>query len=276
MIKLYTLSPKPQEIILPDLSSLDTISRQLPQGLYSTFRTYGGREKVLDLEHHLRRLYDPLPGLAVTPSVSALELRTTLRNLLKNFGEGEARVRISLSTAESAGQVFIMLEPLISLPEEVYQRGVRVVLSHVERQNPRLKTTAFIGQSNHERKSIYGHGIFEGLMVHNGQILEGLTSNFYAARAGKIITARNGILLGVTRHAVLHLAHLNGLEIDYRPLRVDELPSIDEAFITSSSRGVVPVVEIDGTPVGTGQVGKVAKLLRCAYDEYVLHKAEKI
>jgi branched-chain amino acid aminotransferase len=276
MIKLYTLLPEPQEIIPPDLSSLDAISRQLPQGLYSTFRTYGGREKVLDLELHLRRLYDPLPGLDVKPAVSALELRTALRALLKDFGAGEARVRISLSTVESPGKVFVMLEPLKMLTETVYQRGVRVVLSHVERQNPRLKTTSFIGQSNGERKSILKNDIFEGLMVHRGRILEGLTSNFYAVRAGKIITARNGILLGVTRRTVLRLARRNGIPIEYRPLKLEELPLIGEAFITSSSRGVVPVTEIDGQPVGAGNVGDVARLLRWAYDEYVLCAAEKI
>lgn len=276
MIKLFMLAPDPQETALPDMSSLDAISRQLPQGLYSTFRTYAGREKVLDLKLHLRRLYDPLAFLAVAPRVSALELRAALRFLLKNFAADEARVRISLSTAESPGTVFVMLEPLKTLPETVYQRGVRVVLSHAERANPRLKSTAFIGESTQERKSILHGGVFEGLMVHKGRILEGLTSNFYAVRTGKIITARNGILLGVTRRTLLRLARLNGIEIEYRPLRVDELPSIDEAFITSSSRGVVPVTEIDGHPLDAGQVGEVARLLRRAYDEYVIRKAERI
>ena len=69
MIKLYVLSPEAQETRLSDMSSLDAISRQLPQGLYSTFRTFDGREKVLDLKLHLRRLYDPLAGLAVKPDV---------------------------------------------------------------------------------------------------------------------------------------------------------------------------------------------------------------
>ena len=276
MIKLYALSPEAQETRLPDMSSLDAISRQLPQGLYSTFRTFDGREKVLDLKFHLRRLYYPLAALAVEPDVSALRLRTVLKGLLKDFAPGEARVRISLSTAESPGKVFVMLEPLKLLDETVFQRGLRVVLSHVERQNPRLKTTSFIGKSDGERKSILKSGIFEALMVHRDRILEGLTSNFYAVRAGQIITARDGILLGVTRRTVLRLGRANGIGIEYRPLRVDELPLIDEAFITSSSRGVVPVIEIEGQPVGAGQVGDVARLLRCKYDEYVLRKAEKI
>ena len=191
-------------------------------------------------------------------------------------GVGEARVRISLSTTESAGEVFIALEPLKAPDEMVYQRGVRVVLSQVERKMPRLKTTSFIGNSEAERKSILQSGIYEALMVRRGRILEGLTSNFYAVRGGTIITARDGILLGVTRRYVLRLARSNGIGIDYRPPLVEELASLDEAFITSSGRGVVPVTEIDGKPVGTGAVGEIARLLRRVYDEYVLHKAEKI
>jgi branched-chain amino acid aminotransferase len=276
MIKLYTLTPAPQELTLPDMSSLDAISRQVPDGLYSTFRTFAGRERVLDLEHHLRRLYDPLTALAVQAEVSAPALRAALRALLRDFGPGEARVRISLATAETPGRVFVMLEPLALLDETVYQRGVRVVLSQAERQNPRLKTTAFIGKSEGERKAILQSGFFEALMVHRGRILEGLTSNFYAVKAGKILTARRDILLGVTRRAVLRVVRLNGLEIEYRPLRVTELPDISEAFITSSSRGVVPVVEIDGQPVGTGRVGSTAQTLRQGYDAYVLRKAERI
>jgi branched-chain amino acid aminotransferase len=276
MRKLYALDPDLHELTLDDLSSLDAVSRQLPQGLYSTFRTYADKTRVLGLEMHLHRLYDPLDALAIQPAVSSPELRIALRETLRGFGAGEARVRISLSTAEHAGDAFIALEPLKMPDETVYQLGVRVVLSHVERKTPRLKTTSFIGHSIEARASILKSGLYEALMVRRGRILEGLTSNFYAVKAGIIITARDGILLGVTRRYVLRLARSNGIGIDYRPPRVDELPGLDEAFITSSGRGVVPVTDIDGQPVGNGQVGEIAKLMRRVYDEYVVRKAEKI
>jgi branched-chain amino acid aminotransferase len=281
MLKLYALSPKLRELTLADMSSLDAVSRQLPDGLYSTFRTYADRTKVLGLQAHLDRLYYPMrrgePSVRAYRSLAnPTQLRVALREVLSVFGVGEARVRIALATTESAGEVFIALEPLQAPAETVYQRGVRVALSQVERKNPRLKTTAFIGSSAAERKSILKSGVYEALMVRNGRILEGLTSNFYVVKAGQIITARNGILLGVTRRYVLRLARLNGLGLEYRPPRVAELPGLDEAFITSSGRGVVPVTEIAGQPVGTGQVGAIAKLLRQAYDAYVVEKAERI
>lgn len=275
-MRLYILSPKPHELTLEDMSSLDAVSRQLPQGLYSTFRTYAGRTKVLGLEMHLGRLYDPLCALAVKATVSPPEMRAALRESLRDFEAEEARARLTVSTTEHAGDVFIALEPLKAPDETVYQRGVRVVLSPVERKTPRLKTTSFIGDSDEARKSIQKGGAYEALMTRKGKILEGLTSNFYAVKNGVIITAREGILLGVTRRYVLRLARSNGIGIEYRPPRVEELLTWDEAFITSSGRGVVPVTEIGDQPVGTGQVGEIARLLRRVYDEYVAKKAERI
>lgn len=275
-MKLYALFPEPHEMVLDDMSSLDTVSRQLPQGLYSTFRTYAGRTKVLGLEMHLHRLYGPLLALGIQAAISPSELRAALRETLRNFDAEEARARITISTTEQAGDAFLALEPLKAPDETVYQRGVRVALSPVERKTPRLKTTSFIGASDDARKFIQQSGVYEALMTRKGKILEGLTSNFYAVKNGSIITAQDGILLGVTRRYVLRLARSNGIGIEYRAPRVEELPTWDEAFITSSGRGVVPVTQIDGQPVGTGQVGEVARLLRRVYDEYVVKKAERI
>ena len=126
-MKLYVLSPEPQELTLDEMSSLDAVSRQLSQGRYSTFRTYAGRTKVLGLEMHLGRLYDPLSGLAVKATVSPPGLRAALRETLRDFAAEEARVRITLSITEHAGEVFLALEPLKAPDETVYQRGVREI-----------------------------------------------------------------------------------------------------------------------------------------------------
>lgn len=276
MLTVYALTPDLHALDLPDVSSLDAVSRQLPQGLYSTFRTYAGRTKVLGLEMHLHRLYDPLAALGIRVQVSPSELRAALREGLRDFPAEEARVRVTVSTTEGAGMVFMALESLKAPDETVYQRGVRVILSPVERKTPRLKTTSFIGESDSARQMLLQSGAYEALMTRNGRILEGLTSNFYAVKNGVIITAREGILLGVTRRYVLRLARSNGIGIEYRPPRVEELPTWDEAFITSSGRGVVPVTEVAGQPVGTGQVGEIARLLRWVYEAYVVKKAERI
>jgi branched-subunit amino acid aminotransferase/4-amino-4-deoxychorismate lyase len=83
-------------------------------------------------------------------------------------------------------------------------------------------------------------------------------------------------LLGVTRRTVLRVARGSGLEIVYRPLKREQVPALDEAFLTSSSRGIVPIIEIDDFTVGEGIPEPITKRLIKAYSEYVLQAAEKI
>ena len=280
MIRTWKLTPnKTEEVVFLDASSLDTITRQLPDGYYSTFRTYDGCARVIGLSAHLRRL----------PTADASFLRRQLLALLEPFRPaGEARVRLMLT---KRGDLYVSIEPLKPLPSDVYENGVRVETTTIHRDSPRVKSTAFIGASDEERKHIAQSGIFEALMVKNGKILEGMTSNFFyvlhaegsgastalrSAQRDTLYTARNDILLGVTRTMVIRAARSRGVEVRYRPLRLDQLPAVNEAFITSSSRGIVPVIRIDDVTVGKGKVGQMTKLLMKAYEEYVLRYAEKI
>jgi branched-subunit amino acid aminotransferase/4-amino-4-deoxychorismate lyase len=268
-------APK-QMLLSPDESILDKVTLRLPQGVYSTFRTYECGKKVLGLQAHLNRLYTPALQQNISPSIGEKDLRQELRKLIELFQSAEVRIRIILSLADNPGQVFVMLEELPLIPEGVYMNGVRGVTSIIKRINPRLKTTAFIQSSADERKSILTNGIYEALMMKNYHITEGLTSNFYGVKGTTIITARYGILLGVTRRAVLRILRKDQYAIEYRGLRIDELYELDEAFISSSSRGIVPMIEIDGRRVGQGFPGKVSIRLRQEYNLYVAANAENI
>jgi branched-chain amino acid aminotransferase len=250
-------------ITLPDMSSLDAITRQLPEGYYSTFRTYDGCTRVIGLSAHLRRL----------PNTGASSLRRNLLHLLEPYRPGEVRVRM-IETKQ--GQLYIAIEPLKLLPSDAYENGVRVETTSIQRNNPRAKSTSFISVSDRERKHIARAGIFEALLVKNGRILEGMTSNFFYVIDDILFTAQKDILLGVTRTMVIRAARGRGVEVRYRALEVSQLPALKEAFITSSSRGIVPVIQIDDVRVGQGRVGRITKELMRAYDEYVMKKAEKI
>jgi branched-chain amino acid aminotransferase len=179
------------------------------------------------------------------------------------------------------GQFYISIEPLKLLAREVYEKGVRVETTDIQRGNPRAKSTAFIGASDAERRHLAQEGIFEALLVKNGKILEGMTSNFFfvVRRDGispHISTAQRDILLGITRTMVIRAARGRGVEVKYSPLKLNQLPVVKEAFITSSSRGVVPVIQIDDVTIGQGRPGNMTKLLMQAYAEYVLKHAERI
>ena len=256
-----------------DSSSLDEMTRQLPEGYYSTFRTFEGGTRVLGLTSHLQRLYDPVS----MPDVPETVLRRRLSTLLEAYRPGEARVR-AIMTRD--GQVYLFIAPLLPLPRDVYEKGVHVETTELQREHPRLKSTSFISRSDSERKHIAQEGIFEALLVKDGKILEGMTSNFfYVGQVGKLPyvgTAREGILLGITRQTTLDIALRMGLTVKYQPLELDQLKYVNETFITSSSRGIVPVVQIDQVTVEQGRPGSITKDLMAAYESYVIEQAEKI
>jgi len=259
-----------------DAPDFDAITSELPSGLYTTFRTYAGRTKVIGLHSHLERLYLPAKAQGIVPTVRRRDdFRHILADLLLRVDASEARVRLILDTTAEPGTLYVLLAPLQLLPSEIYENGIHLEISRTSREKPSLKRTSFIQESALERKRIDAE-IFEILLTDKGRILEGMTSNFFYVRNGLLCTAGRGVLIGVTRQAVIALAKRGGIDISNRAIRVNELPSISEAFITSSSRGIVPVVWIDAQQVGNGQVGEITKRLMKSYNEEVFSLAEDI
>jgi branched-chain amino acid aminotransferase len=207
------------------------------------------------------------------PSVNEPTLRVRIAELAKANLPKESRIRLILTKDD--GVIYVCLQPFEPLPKTIYENGVRVITTELARQTPRVKDTGFISSSINQRKQV-GKDVFEVLLTRNGKMLEGMTSNFYVIKGKTLVTAQSGILLGVTRRAVLRLARGEGMSIRvaYRAPMLTE--KFDEAFLTSSSRGVVPIVSIDHQPVGQGRVGKWTKMLSKAYQAYVEERSEKI
>lgn len=262
-----------------DAKTPDELTRQLPRGLYSTFVTNHGGTRVLGLSAHLDRLN--LPSLA-----SRADLRRALSQLAASNSPGESRFRVLHS--ESDGTVYVIVQKFTPPAKEIYEKGVKVVTANLVRRDARRKDSGFIAESQSQRSQVGGN-VYEVLLTKNGKIYEGMTSNFYAVVpsapqdlscasqnefCGTLVTARTGILLGVTRRAVLRLARGEGMSIIYRPPRVDE--EFAEAFLTSSSRGIVPIVQIDNRRVGEGRVGAWTKRLSLAYAAYVEERSERL
>jgi D-alanine transaminase len=107
-------------------------------------------------------------------------------------------------------------------------------------------------------------------MVEDGQVTEGTSNNAYIVRNGTIVTRQLGheILHGITRAAVLKLAAEAQMRVEERPFTIAEAQGADEAFITSASQFVCPVVEIDGALLGQGRPGPIARRLREIYVEH--------
>jgi branched-chain amino acid aminotransferase len=259
-----------------DLPDFDSITTALPAGLYTTFRTYAGKTKVIGLHSHLGRLYLPAKMQTIVPAVRRPSaFREVLAELLLPLDAPEARVRLVLDTTVEQGNIYILLQPMQPLPPEIYSQGVHVEISKSSREKPSLKQTAFISESAFDRKRVGGE-LYEILLTSKGRILEGMTSNFFYVRDGALCTAGRGVLIGVTRQTVLALAKQEGIKICLKAIALNELSFIEEAFITSSSRGIVPVVQIDAEPVADGKVGAMTKKLMDLYEQQILSVAEEI
>jgi branched-chain amino acid aminotransferase len=270
-----------------DVTSPDEFTRGLPRGLYTTFSTNHNGTRVLGLTAHLDRLYAPAEG--IRPSASRADLRLALAKLALDSTPGESRFRLLLSASD--GTVYIIVQPFTPLAKEIYGYGVKVITADLVRHDPRRKDSGFITESRFARTKV-GGDVFEVLLTRDGKIYEGMTSNFYAVLPSVIaspkgeaipssrndgaalVTARRGILLGVTRRAVLRIARGQGMSIHYRLPHLNE--NFAEAFLTSSSRGVVPIVSIDGRGVGEGTVGAWTKRLMNAYQAYVEERSEAL
>ena len=140
-----------------DLPDFDSVTTSLPVGLYTTFRTYAGRTKVIGLGAHLNRLYLPAKVQGIAPAIRRQSaFREVLAELLAPMDAPEARVRLILDASVEPGMMYILLQTMRSLPPEIYAHGVRVETSKSSREKPALKQTAFISESDFDRTRLCG------------------------------------------------------------------------------------------------------------------------
>jgi branched-chain amino acid aminotransferase len=248
-------------------ASLTASSAALPEGAYTSLRTYGGRA-VVRLDQHLRRLEETASLQGRPGTIDAGAARRALAGALDATGHPESRLRLTFA----APRLFVAIEPFSPLPARLYEEGAACITLGLHRDNPHAKDTRFIAAA----QAAYGRlpaGVEEGLIVGDDEaVLEGLSSNFFAVVGGTLRTEEERALIGVTRSLVLEVAE--GLvPVDRHAVRRDDLPRVAEAFITSVSREVLPVVRIDGRPVGDGRVGPRSRAIMDGFAALVRREA---
>lgn len=133
-----------------------------------------------------------------------------------------------------------------------------------------IKAISLLGQCL-AKEEAHKKGGYEGFMVENGFVSEGVSSSAYIVKDNVIITTplTNQILPGVRRKNLIKIAHDLGVKIEYRHFSVDEVICADEAFISAATLVILPVVRIDGKPINSGKVGNITKKLREVYVENI-------
>lgn len=269
----------PQRLpVAADAIELADLVHGLALGVYSAMRTFE-HAKFLDLADHLARTVRSMQLLGWQYELDELNLRQVLQQICINAPWPETRVRIDIlaepaRTLGTDGRVLIGLMPFQPPPETLYATGVTLGLAEgITRTQPLVKTAAFAevrkgytdATPNADRREVY-----ERIMINvQGQMLEGFSSNFYGVHKGVIHTAGTGVLEGITRKIILDLVRQLDIPLSLEAIHVVEIPELTEAAISSSSRGLLPVVNIAGQTIGTGQPGPICTQIRQAYDAFV-------
>jgi branched-chain amino acid aminotransferase len=255
--------------------SFDHVSAVLPQGVYTSFRTYQ-HFLVLHMPDHFRRLIDGAASLGSPINLDGDCLRQNLRAILAKLDGDDFRIRLSVDLENQPGDVYILVEALAIPPQNAYQLGVKTLVRPFERDTPETKYTRFIINSSPYR-GLISKEINEVLLFNPlGQILEGLSSNFYGVVNSTLFTAGNGILPGITRSIVLEEAHKEGINVILEPIQLDTIQNLKEAFLTSTSRAVLPVIRIEDQTIGDGQPGEISRKLGKLYEHRIQREVESI
>lgn len=259
---------------LGDYPNMTAASASLPAGAYTTFRTYSG-DRVVRLAAHFHRLEESLELMGQGVRLDQTAARRAITAALSGAGHPESRFRLTLVAGPPA-RLFVAVEAFTPLPPSDYAHGVRCVTVRAERSNPHAKSTDFISTAD-QTKRLLPEGVNEGLMVaEDGTILEGLSSNFFAITGRTLRTEEDRALAGLTRALVLEVAAAAGLTVERRGVRHAELPNVEECFITSVSREILPVVEVDGRRIGTGTPGVQTLRLITAFADLARREAQPI
>jgi branched-chain amino acid aminotransferase len=245
----------------------------VPLGVYSALRTYE-HNKFLCLADHLKRTEQSMALLGWDYRLDRPRLRQALHQVCTAYPLPDARVRFDVLAEParalgSESRLLITLSPFQALPELYYRAGVHVqVAPHLQRQQPLIKTAAFVVE---RQPYPLGHQLaFEHLLLDEaGRILEGSSSNAYAVRDGGLWTAAAGILEGITRKIILKLAQQTAVPVHLEAVALAEVAQLDELFVSSSSRGLVPVVNVERHTIGDGRPGPITQQLMQAYDAFV-------
>jgi branched-chain amino acid aminotransferase len=277
---LLKLGKESQELIEQEYpeegDSFDSITMAIPGGAYTTFRTYE-HEKSLRLDAHLERLKETSQLAGQPLGYDPSDIRPYIRDILDQYPEEQdLRIRIVIDLNQKPGDIYLMSEILRIPSEDEYRNGVKLVTCEHKRRNPKAKLTRSI-QGAQEIRDGFGEDVHEALMLdEEGYILEGLTSNFFAIFKGELWTNEEDVLAGVTRSLVIEVADNAGLQINFQSLKLGMAGEIEEAFITSSSRAILPVVQINNSIISHGVPGFNTRMLMYLFRNKIKAEIEGI
>ena len=233
---------------------------------------------LVDNDAHLARLERSLGELGMDSPASAEEIVRAQEELIarNDLDEGIVYLQITRGPAdrdfawptEPKPTLVMFTQGKALVDNPVAAEGISVItVPELRWQRRDVKTVGLLAASMAKQAALDA-GADDAWMVEDGLVTEGSSNNAYIVTRGGVVVTRhlgNEILHGITRAAVLRLSREHQIAIEERPFTVEEAKSAAEAFITSASAFVIPVVGIDGDTIGDGRPGPITSRLREIY-----------
>lgn len=252
------------------------------EGIYETMRTYNGRPFLYD--RHMRRLRNSARMIVLDLPFTGAELASQIRETMgaADLKGAEAYIRVLVTRgigeltydpeATPNPSAVIIIKPQIDPAPEVYENGVHVVIADIVRNhpdtvNPMIKSNNLLNTALAAQQAIRRGG-YEGIMRnYRGDLTECTVSNLFIAKDGAALTPplESGLLPGITREFLFEVGKDVGINMREQVLRDEDLFRADEAFLTGTTREVVPIVKVDDRSIGSGRPGPVTKKLLEAF-----------
>jgi branched-chain amino acid aminotransferase len=240
--------------------SINDIAVLRGYSVFESLRTYNRRPFQLD--EHLTRLYRSAELIEMTIPWPREYITDVIRDIIARNVYKHASIRLFITGGISEDGILpsdpptliVMIAQLGERNMERFARGCELITTKLQRISPEAKTANYISAVRALKEAVRRNAADALFVNERGQVLEATRSNFFIFRGDTLITPHKGILIGVTRNVVLELAR-GRFAVDERPILLEELALADEAFMTSSSKEITPVVQIDNLVIGDGKPG---------------------
>jgi branched-chain amino acid aminotransferase len=251
-------------------------------GVFEGIRVYAG--KVFRLKEHIERLYDSARAIYLEIPLGPEQMAEAVEATVRANAKQEGYIRLVVTRgAGSLGldprktsdpQVIIIVDDIVMYPQELYENGMEIVTAssirnHPNAVNPRIKSLNYLNNIMAKVEGVRA-GCHEALMLNiKGEVAECTGDNIFLVKHGVLKTPPldAGILEGVTRNAVMELARAAGVPVQEPALTRHDVYTADECFLTGTAAEVIPIVKVDGRPIGTGKPGSITRRLREAFHQ---------
>jgi D-alanine transaminase len=248
-------------------------------GVYEVIPVYGG--KLFRLGDHLQRLNNSLDAIRLDNPLSETQWSEVLQELVDKNGDGDQSVYLQVTRgvaardhafpADSTPTIFAMSNPLSPPPRELLENGIKVItLDDIRWQYCHIKAITLLPNILMRQQAVEA-GAQEAILINNdGVVTEGAASNVFIVKDGLLLTppVEVSLLPGITRVLILELAAQHGIPYAEATFGLAELQSADEIWVSSSTKEILPVTELDGKPVGNGKPGQHWHRMLELYQQY--------